>query len=182
MADNSEIAIGPYLKHLCDSSTCNVPRTTKYRWSKKAKLVSEREKSYPEERNLTKVTSILATQLLKNCTAFAPYQVHLFESAPTSYHVFPLTFWICPRQAEFTLAKPPNLLFSNSLADISPTWTETGADVSSRCGTVIALTGAMRAFPTRNLQWMSPLILDSKASHLTIACWTDPRSCGSVLR
>ena len=54
MADNSEIAIGPYLKHLCDSSTCNVPRTTKYRWSKKAKLVSEREESYPEERNLTK--------------------------------------------------------------------------------------------------------------------------------
>ena len=56
MADNCEIAIGPYLKHLCDSSTCNVPRTTKYRWSKKAKLVSEREESYPEERNLHQAT------------------------------------------------------------------------------------------------------------------------------
>ena len=49
MADNSEIAIGPYLKHLCDSSTCNVPRTTKYRWSKKAKLVSERRRRKRKE-------------------------------------------------------------------------------------------------------------------------------------
>ena len=29
-------------------------RTTKYRWSKKVKLTSKREESYPEERNLTK--------------------------------------------------------------------------------------------------------------------------------
>ena len=92
MADNCEIAIGPYLKHLCDSSTCNVPRTTKYRWSKKAKLVSEREESYPEERNLTKSHIDFKKRLLKNCTAFAPYQVHLFESASPSYHVCPLTF------------------------------------------------------------------------------------------
>ena len=54
MDDNSENARGPYLQYLSDSSTFNATRTTKYRWSKKVKLTSKREESYPEERNLTK--------------------------------------------------------------------------------------------------------------------------------
>ena len=57
MADDSEKMRGPYLQYLSDSSTRNVPRTTKYRWSKKAKLMSDREDSCPEERSLTKSRS-----------------------------------------------------------------------------------------------------------------------------
>lgn len=57
MADNNEKVRGPYLQYLSDSSTRNVPRTTKYRWDKKAKLMSEREESCPEESSLTKSPS-----------------------------------------------------------------------------------------------------------------------------
>ena len=65
MDDNSENARGPYLQYLSDSSTFNATITTKYRWSKKVKLTSKREESYPEERNLTKVALISAAQVLK---------------------------------------------------------------------------------------------------------------------
>ena len=52
MADDRGNYRGPYLQYLSDSSTRNVPRTTKYRWSKKAKLTSEREDLDSGERDL----------------------------------------------------------------------------------------------------------------------------------
>ena len=53
MADDSgNNCRGPYLQYLSNSSTRHVPRTTKHRWSKKAKLMSDREDLDSGERDL----------------------------------------------------------------------------------------------------------------------------------
>lgn len=53
MADNRGKRRGPYLQYLSDSTSRNVPRTTKHRWSKKSKLTSDSQECEWLERSFT---------------------------------------------------------------------------------------------------------------------------------